>query len=170
MHMFGEPLANRHSESLSRLDAAVSAQCVALSNDRDRTRRQTGFHWWPNHKAVLIKRIPYHRAMGRPVQDGRLRCPIGTSRQQRVEPTSPRLRKPKHVRIRWTKQPRQTACGLESHPSALCQQRHAFPVACACSARSRAMAKAPLILSAVLLQSRVMTILLPRTLACPSCA
>ena len=44
-----EPLANRHFESLADLDTAVAAQCIALSNDRDRIRRQTGFHWWPNH-------------------------------------------------------------------------------------------------------------------------
>lgn len=44
-----EPLANRHFETLEDLDAAVAAQCVALSKDRDRIRRQTGFHWWPDH-------------------------------------------------------------------------------------------------------------------------
>jgi transposase len=44
-----EPIASRHFETLADLDAAVAAQCVALSKDRDRIRRQTGFHWWPDH-------------------------------------------------------------------------------------------------------------------------
>ncbi|AMY72314.1 hypothetical protein AKL17_3p0158 (plasmid) [Frigidibacter mobilis] len=43
-----EPLVNRHFETLADLDAAVAAQCVALSTQPDRIRRQTNFHWWPN--------------------------------------------------------------------------------------------------------------------------
>ncbi len=43
-----EPIVNRHFNSLAELDAVVARQCVALHADRDRIRRQAGFHWWPD--------------------------------------------------------------------------------------------------------------------------
>ena len=43
-----EPIVNRHFDTLADLDAAVARQCVALNADRDRVRRQAGFHWWPD--------------------------------------------------------------------------------------------------------------------------
>jgi len=43
-----EPVVNRHFDSLADLDAAIARQCVALNADRDRVRRQAGFHWWPD--------------------------------------------------------------------------------------------------------------------------
>ncbi len=43
-----EPIVNRHFDSLADLDAAIARQCVALNADRDRVRRQAGFHWWPD--------------------------------------------------------------------------------------------------------------------------
>jgi transposase len=43
-----EPIANTHFETLAELDAAVADRCLALGNDRDLVRGQTGFHWWPN--------------------------------------------------------------------------------------------------------------------------
>lgn len=43
-----EPVVNRHFDSLTDLDAVVAGQCIALNADRDRVRRQAGFHWWPD--------------------------------------------------------------------------------------------------------------------------
>jgi len=42
-----EPLANRHFDTLADLDNVIAHRCVALANDPDRVRGQTGFHWWP---------------------------------------------------------------------------------------------------------------------------
>ena len=36
----------------SDLDAVVAERCVALANDRDLTRGQAGFHWWPSNVAA----------------------------------------------------------------------------------------------------------------------
>ena len=41
-----EPIANKH-DTLSDLDAAVAAQCVAINADCSRVKGQAGFHWWP---------------------------------------------------------------------------------------------------------------------------
>lgn len=49
----GEPIVNRHFDTLADLDAVVAERCVALANDRDLIRGQAGFHWWPN-RAVPI--------------------------------------------------------------------------------------------------------------------
>ena len=43
-----EPIVNRYFDSLADLDAVIARQCVLLNADRDRVRRQAGFHWWPH--------------------------------------------------------------------------------------------------------------------------
>lgn len=40
-----EPIGNRHFQTLADLEAVVADRCVALANDRDLIRGQTGFHW-----------------------------------------------------------------------------------------------------------------------------
>ena len=42
-----EPLANRAFADLAALDAVLAAQCVRLTEQADRVRAQTLFHWWP---------------------------------------------------------------------------------------------------------------------------
>ena len=42
-----EPLANRAFADLAALDAVLAAQCVRLTEQPERVRAQTLFHWWP---------------------------------------------------------------------------------------------------------------------------
>jgi DDE superfamily endonuclease len=42
-----EPLANRAFPDLAALDAVLAEQCVRLTEQPDRGRAQTLFHWWP---------------------------------------------------------------------------------------------------------------------------
>lgn len=42
-----EPIVNKSVASLAELDTIIAAQCVRLTNDTQRIKGQTGFHWWP---------------------------------------------------------------------------------------------------------------------------
>lgn len=42
-----EPLANEVFESLAELEAVLAERCVALTNEPDRIRDLTLYHWWP---------------------------------------------------------------------------------------------------------------------------
>ena len=42
-----EPLVNEVFESLAQLEAALAERCVALTNEPDRIRGLTLYHWWP---------------------------------------------------------------------------------------------------------------------------
>jgi DDE superfamily endonuclease len=42
-----EPLANRVFPTLAALDAALAEQCVRLTQQPERVRPLTLFHWWP---------------------------------------------------------------------------------------------------------------------------
>lgn len=42
-----EPLANEVFDSLAALEAVLAERCVALSEERDRIRAMTLYHWWP---------------------------------------------------------------------------------------------------------------------------
>ncbi len=42
-----EPLANRPFTDLAALDAVLAAQCVRLTQQPERVRALTLFHWWP---------------------------------------------------------------------------------------------------------------------------
>ena len=42
-----EPIVNRHIPTRADLDRIVSARCAALANQREKIKRQAGFHWWP---------------------------------------------------------------------------------------------------------------------------
>jgi len=48
-----EPIVNRHFDSLADLDQVVASQCVALTNDKPRIKRQAGFHWWPSRATPI---------------------------------------------------------------------------------------------------------------------
>ena len=41
------PLANRAFDSIDQLDATLSEQCVRLTEQPERIRSLTLFHWWP---------------------------------------------------------------------------------------------------------------------------
>ena len=43
-----EPIVNRHFATLADLDAVLARRCVALTENRDLIRGQTGFKWWPD--------------------------------------------------------------------------------------------------------------------------
>ena len=42
-----EPVVNQSIETIAELDAIVSRQCVALTEQTDRIKKRTGFNWWP---------------------------------------------------------------------------------------------------------------------------
>lgn len=42
-----EPLANRVFERLEDLEAVLAERCVSLTQERDRIRSRTLYHWWP---------------------------------------------------------------------------------------------------------------------------
>lgn len=42
-----EPLANRAFESLGDLEAVLAEQCVSLTEQQERIRSRTLYHWWP---------------------------------------------------------------------------------------------------------------------------
>lgn len=43
-----EPLANEAFESLAALEAALAERCVALTDQEERIRALTLYHWWPS--------------------------------------------------------------------------------------------------------------------------
>jgi hypothetical protein len=47
-----EPLADRCFESIDSLDKAVGDRCVTLTQQPDRIRNSTLFHWWPRQRAM----------------------------------------------------------------------------------------------------------------------
>ncbi|MEM1269455.1 MAG: IS630 family transposase [Bacteroidota bacterium] len=42
-----EPLANRVFASLAELEAVLAEQCVSLTEQRERIKSRTLYHWWP---------------------------------------------------------------------------------------------------------------------------
>lgn len=48
-----EPLVNWAPPSLAALDARLGERCAALSEERDRIRSLTLFHWWPTLEAGI---------------------------------------------------------------------------------------------------------------------
>ena len=51
-----EPLANRVFEQLADLEATLAERCVALTEQEDRIRSLTLYHWWPggaDHTATV---------------------------------------------------------------------------------------------------------------------
>ena len=42
-----EPLANRVFEHLADLEAALAERCVSLTDQPERIRSRTLYHWWP---------------------------------------------------------------------------------------------------------------------------
>lgn len=46
-----EPLANRTFERLADLEAVLAERCVALTDERERIRSLTLYHWWPGGTA-----------------------------------------------------------------------------------------------------------------------
>ncbi len=51
--LVGEPVVNKHFETLADLDAVVAERCVALNKDRDLVKGPAGFHWWPERASPI---------------------------------------------------------------------------------------------------------------------
>jgi transposase len=46
-----EPVVNQHIATITELEKKISAQCIALAEQRKQIKNRTGFHWWPKRVA-----------------------------------------------------------------------------------------------------------------------